>query len=245
MSKAEASRTFRIRAPVPYEARDCSVNSGSSSLTAESHAETKELFRAGGVYRQKNGGIAVLHANPKTGTCHDGTFHARSLRDGGQGFRFIDSGKEWGKSMLPHNRDLIPGELHQINGEWVAKDDNGGGSSCITQDKQSLDDQMTQHLVRSIEEHRATTTQDKQEESLAETFARVLAEVAADCATNAPMLARDDREPTKRERVWKLRQGYSNAVAIEREERKHDAKPALAALTTVAACSHLLGSGIR
>jgi hypothetical protein len=56
------------------------------------------------------------------------------------------------------------------------------------------------------------------------------------------MLARDVREPTKRERVWKLRHNYSTAVAIEREERKHDAKPALAALTTVAGFGHLFGS---
>jgi hypothetical protein len=83
---------------------------------------TETPFRIGGYYRQRDGRVVqVLSDGKYTGI--NNSFYPRgvalSLASGG--YRNID-----GKCLsivgtpIP-NYDLLPGELHQINGEWVPR----------------------------------------------------------------------------------------------------------------------------
>lgn len=83
-----------------------------------------DQFRIGGVYRQIDGVVVSLndwhdgvlgHAKPVDGSFSTGQ---RRLSDGRR-VLFLD--------MPFHGNDLIPGELHQVNGQWVPVEEHDNG----------------------------------------------------------------------------------------------------------------------
>lgn len=79
--------------------------------------ETK--FRIGGVYRQKDGAVVELsicsfvHNEPGTAWATDPGYYRC-----GNGFRRLSDGVDT-VGWRDNCRDLLPGELHQVNGEWL------------------------------------------------------------------------------------------------------------------------------
>jgi hypothetical protein len=94
--------------------------------------ETKTAqFRIDGVYRQKGGDLVRLDWC----VTHFGRFAQAVFinRSGTDGERDLATGKyPYAEDDTSHKCHLLPGELHQVNGQWVPVEDSGGGSGCIT-----------------------------------------------------------------------------------------------------------------
>ncbi len=101
--------------------------------------ETKAQFRIGGIYRQRDGVIAELR-NPPEGqlervglTGRYGWAHEhKSGQVTSSGWRNLTDGCDY--TISATDRSLIPGELHQVNGQWVSVDnvDAGGDADILT-----------------------------------------------------------------------------------------------------------------
>jgi hypothetical protein len=86
------------------------------------------MFKVGCVYRQKNGEVVqlfdtVFEHGPES--VREGEAHARppiSERRCGLGFRRLADGSD-PSGFAKGARHLVPGELHQVNGEWVPVED--------------------------------------------------------------------------------------------------------------------------
>jgi hypothetical protein len=79
--------------------------------------QTKPLFRVGGHYRNKRGHVVTLVAHER-----EGDFEALSMREGGgrgvEALHRLSDGVNDEHYCAPEF-DLIPGELHQVDGQWV------------------------------------------------------------------------------------------------------------------------------
>jgi hypothetical protein len=84
--------------------------------------ETQTPFRIGGVYRQQDGTVVRLLDRTSDFPVGAGIGHARHV-DGGEmrsGFRRLSDGVDT-INFKGGECNLLPGELHQINGEWVPR----------------------------------------------------------------------------------------------------------------------------
>lgn len=83
------------------------------------------LFRIGGAYRQRNGLLVKLVEEPNwdSGSCRAVIAEAAYLHDmyyqvgTGDGVRWLDTGMY--SPQEESGSDLLPGELHNVNGEWL------------------------------------------------------------------------------------------------------------------------------
>lgn len=89
--------------------------------------KTQTPFRVGGVYRDEAGRVQRLNAlNAKGVPCTPGVAWAQSYDKVyeewfGDGFRNLSDGSDDSGFLIDGlPRNLLPGELHQVDGEWVA-----------------------------------------------------------------------------------------------------------------------------
>jgi hypothetical protein len=99
---------------------------------------TETPFRIGGVYRNRGGTIVELQQPPKMwGWCPDEAMAVKVTDRTGYGSRNLSDGICSADSDTCFH--LLPGELHQINGEWVPRgvpvEDKPAKSSAILRAK--------------------------------------------------------------------------------------------------------------
>lgn len=97
----------------------------------------QNLFRVGGVYRDRSG--RVLKITGEVGSVSDPFFQRSKAvavsaicADGSEyetGWRRLEDGKYHGNHQ---SVDLLPGELHQVDGQWVPVEESD--SHCVCRD---------------------------------------------------------------------------------------------------------------
>lgn len=99
--------------------------------------KTQTPFRVGGVYRQRDGAV-MLVCSPLPGW-EDGSCQVKFAEDYApynatvgmsNGLRWLATGGLRNRNETLH--DLLPGELHQVDGQWVALEEKKEDSFCMS-----------------------------------------------------------------------------------------------------------------